>query len=119
MIPQVNAMQDTTAAPPIPSQYSDDAEMADIVEMFVEDMPRRIEALAAAWECFDLDCVRRLAHQLKGAAAGYGYPIVTESARALEDQLRNATGDSDEAMLQRAVAQYRDLVELCGRIVVR
>ena len=71
----VNAMSDTTAVPPIPSEYSDDAEMVDIVEMFVEDMPRRLEALAAAWECVDVECLRRLAHQLKGAAAGYGSTV--------------------------------------------
>jgi HPt (histidine-containing phosphotransfer) domain-containing protein len=115
----VNAMPDTTTAPSIPSEYSDDAEMVDIVEMFVEDMPRRLEALAAAWECMDVECVRRLAHQLKGAAAGYGYPRLTERARALEDLLRDPEDESAEAVLRRASAEYQELIDLCGRVVVR
>ena len=36
-------------------------------------------------ECGDHDGLRRLAHQIKGVSRSYGYPMLTEAAKALEE----------------------------------
>ena len=43
-------------------------------------------------ETFDQgDCnkLRQLAHQMKGSGGSYGYQILTESAKKLEDEAKN------------------------------
>ncbi|MDP6634114.1 MAG: response regulator [Phycisphaerae bacterium] len=69
----------------VESQWIDDPELAGILDDFVEGLPGKVAAMreALANNCFDE--VRRIAHQLKGAGGGYGYPALTESARGLEN----------------------------------
>ncbi len=68
----------------IRSLYADDPDMREIVREFAAEAPERavlLERLLAAGELKDL---RTLAHQLKGAGGGYGFPQVTAAAAALE-----------------------------------
>ena len=53
---------------PIYSRLADDLDLRDIVEMFVEEMPGRVETLLNQLESADWDGLRRTTHQLKGAA---------------------------------------------------
>ncbi|MDP6542599.1 MAG: response regulator [Phycisphaerae bacterium] len=69
----------------IHSEWEDDPELADILNDFVESLPAKLAAMreALANNCYDE--VRRIAHQLKGASGGYGYPGLTEASRGLEN----------------------------------
>jgi len=49
-----------------------------------------------------------MAHQLKGAAAGYGYQSITDAARELEKAL-----DQNEVELSLLTEQVESLVQLC------
>jgi HPt (histidine-containing phosphotransfer) domain-containing protein len=110
------AEHDTSA--PVASQFASDEDMIEIVEAFVAAMPARAGALREAWARREIDEVRSLAHQLKGASAGYGYPALSEAAGALEDELRSLSGLSGEAVAARAEGAFEGLVALCERIVV-
>jgi signal transduction histidine kinase/DNA-binding response OmpR family regulator len=66
------------------SEFADDPEMLEVVEAFVENLPERAAAIGSAVDKGDLQTVQRIAHQLKGAAGGYGFPIITSSAASLE-----------------------------------
>ncbi|MCP4255143.1 MAG: Hpt domain-containing protein, partial [Candidatus Scalindua sp.] len=37
---------------------------------------------------FDYDGLRRLAHQMKGAGGSYGYQVLTEAAKVLEEKAK-------------------------------
>ena len=74
---------------PLRSELVDDPDMLELVDLFVGELPDRIQAIAAALETHDTDSVTRLAHQLKGAGGGYGYPKITEDAAALERAARD------------------------------
>lgn len=67
------------------STFVDDPDMMEIVEMFVDEMPERIQALHDALDQNDLTMLSRLAHQMKGAAGGYGFNSVTDAARVAEE----------------------------------
>jgi len=87
---------------PIRSTYEDDPDMLEIVREFAHELPdriARIESLLAAHAFADL---QTLAHQLKGAGGGYGFPIITEQAAALERALKS--GESDAVVKDRAAA---------------
>jgi HPt (histidine-containing phosphotransfer) domain-containing protein len=69
---------------PLRGDFHDDPDMHPIVAMFLGELPKRVRDLEAAFETSDLPLFRRLTHQMKGAAGGYGYPSITKAAIALE-----------------------------------
>ncbi len=96
---------------PIRSEYADDADMRDLVELFVTDMPERVRALEEAFVSGEREALQRIAHQLKGACGGYGFGTVGESAARLESALKG----SDELTALRK--QVDELVSMCSRVV--
>ena len=97
------------AAPPLYSDYASDPDMAELVEMFVSDLANRTQALDKAAKNLDLDTITHLSHQLKGAAGGYGFTPITESAATLEKLAKN---NADEDSIRQAA---NDLISLCRR----
>jgi histidine phosphotransfer protein HptB len=95
---------------PLPSEFAGDEEMTELIEYFLLELNQRIETIAAAWAEGDREQVCRIAHQLKGAAASYGYRSITDAAGALEQSLTK-----EEAELASAAEKLEDLVTLCRR----
>jgi diguanylate cyclase (GGDEF)-like protein/PAS domain S-box-containing protein len=89
------------------SVFAHDPDMAEIVAGFVRGLPVQVAALMAASARGDRPLLLRLAHQLKGAAGGYGFPTVSEAAGRLE-----AVARVEDAPLQEAL---NELVERCER----
>ena len=96
---------------PIHSTYEDDPDMLEIVREFAEEAPARAAELETQLEDGDLDRLRTLAHQLKGAGGGYGFPQVTELAAELEQSLKQGM---DVAVVQDRCATLCD----CLRAIV-
>lgn len=94
---------------PIVSEMANDADMLELIEMFVEDLPKRAAALEQALRAGELAALTRIAHQLKGAAGGYGFPTITEAAAELEQCAKTS---SDLARLELEV---RRVADLCAR----
>jgi signal transduction histidine kinase/CheY-like chemotaxis protein/HPt (histidine-containing phosphotransfer) domain-containing protein len=59
-------------------------DMADLIEGFVAALPERALAIEGAARSADWDALTRLAHQLKGAAGGYGFHRITKKAAEVE-----------------------------------
>lgn len=97
----------------IVSQLADDPDLVDLVELFVEELPQRITAIEKTITEQDFDGLKRLAHQLKGAAGGYGFPIITDAARTLEEKAKTQ-GD-----LESLDAELRQLADLCNRATAK
>lgn len=90
----------------------EDASLADLVAEFVSGLNDRIQAMDSALQSGCLTELRSLAHQLKGAGGGYGFPILTETAaelekRALHEQLDRCAKSLDElkTLVSRVVAK--------------
>lgn len=103
---------------PIRSQFADSQEMAEIIELFVSEMPQRIADLRASWERGELEHVKRAVHQLKGASGGYGFPAIGEAAAKLESDLAAALGSGSGLPIQRLQSHLGDLIRLCSRISI-
>lgn len=82
------------------SELANDPDLGELVESFVSALPRRLESLKTGLLEDDLDAVARSAHQLKGAAGGYGFPSISDAAREVEHVVRNK---SDRTVIQDAV----------------
>ena len=92
---------------PIYSSLGGDADLGQLVEMFVDEMPQRIADLLDRLHTFDWPGLRIVAHQLKGSAGSHGFPLISPAAARLEDALRQ----------QRPYEEIRqfvnEVVELC------
>jgi HPt (histidine-containing phosphotransfer) domain-containing protein len=73
---------------PIRSVYEDDPDMFEIVREFAVELPARIAKLEAHIAAGEMRELQTLAHQLKGAGGGYGFPQITELAASLEQALK-------------------------------
>lgn len=94
--------------PPMVSELAGDAELADILEIFVAELPSRIRSVEEALNAADYATIGRMAHQLKGSAGGYGFPVISEVAGILE---KHAAASTDVAAITE---QVRRLADLCA-----
>jgi len=95
---------------PLYSNLGSDPDLGEIVELFVEEMPGRIETIVEQYNAGDWDSLRRTAHQLKGAAGSYGFEQVTPVAAHLE---RSIDTSEPEEQVRGAVEQ---LIDYCQRL---
>lgn len=102
-----SAMSDSSA---IYSRYGTDPDLGELVVMYVDEMPQRIQTLEAYLAAEDLEGLHRFAHQLKGAAGSYGFDQVSEAASVLEGALQRR--ESPEII----DATFAELVGICRRV---
>jgi HPt (histidine-containing phosphotransfer) domain-containing protein len=80
---------------PIRSIYENDSDMVDLVRGFSAELPNRADLLEELLSQGHWTELRRLAHQLKGAGGGYGFPKITEVAASLEQALKQSAPESE------------------------
>ncbi|MFI5299308.1 MAG: Hpt domain-containing protein [Polyangiales bacterium] len=93
------------------SEFVDDPDVADMVAAFVRVAAVRADEVLTALAQGDDSTVRRLVHQLKGAAGGYGFPTITEQAVRVEAALETR----DAAKVAGAVQALSTLCYRAGR----
>ncbi len=70
------------------SEYTDDADLVELIDEFVAGLEADIASMRKVMEDGDYDGLRRLAHQMKGAGGSYGYPMLTEAAKTIEESAK-------------------------------
>ncbi len=95
---------------PLRSCFGNDPDLSEIVGMFVEEMPARIDNLLARLQASDWEGLERAVHQLKGAAGSYGFDQLTPSAARAERAVRQHAPEVDIR------ANVEELVALCRRV---
>lgn len=104
------------SGPPIQSEFAGDADMTELVNLFVDELPGRIKAIQDALGAARLDELARLTHQLKGASGGYGFPQIGSAAGVVEQSIRQ--GPDPASRLAQIHEQVRSLVDMCARVRV-
>lgn len=92
------------------STLAEDPDLAEIVEMFVDEMPERIENILNCYQSEDWEGLRRASHQLKGAAGSYGFAPITPCAGVLEATIKQAKPEDE---IRKAVDE---LVGMCRSV---
>ena len=75
--------------------------MQQLRRHYIEALPARLAALETAWDehrseiSGGTEGLRRLAHNLKGSGATYGFPDISEAARSLEELLLAESPDRE------------------------
>jgi HPt (histidine-containing phosphotransfer) domain-containing protein len=99
----------TTNTPALRSQLAHDPEMRELLELFLSELPKRADAVMNAWRTGEMNTLKRVAHQLKGSCAGYGYPTIGSVASDLENTI------TVNGPVERIAEDVRELVALCER----
>jgi len=97
---------------PIHSTFADDPDMLELVEMFVAAIDARVQSLRIVFATGDAETLRNLAHQLKGAAGGYGFDPVSQAAARVESPLKEG------ARLESVKDELDTLLNICRRCAV-
>lgn len=87
---------------PIVSLLSDDPDIRDLLADFVRVLPGKVNELRERLARRDTAGLRDVAHQIKGAAGGYGFPHLSDCAGRLESQLQS--GAAFETVARTAAA---------------
>jgi HPt (histidine-containing phosphotransfer) domain-containing protein len=93
----------------IVSQFADDPEMAAILERFVAGLEGHVATMCGALADRRFDDLRRAAHQMKGSGGSYGYAMLTDAAKALEDAAKSGNAAA-------ALSAFNQVSTLCQAI---
>ncbi|HYB89429.1 MAG TPA: Hpt domain-containing protein [Candidatus Binataceae bacterium] len=66
-----------------------DQDLSDLIPGFLTHKRADIQTIIAAAEHKDYEVIDRLSHRLKGEGASYGFPVLTDLGRRLEDASRH------------------------------
>jgi histidine phosphotransfer protein HptB len=105
---------------PDPNAFSldiNDPEDAELIEYFLEELPEKIAAINTAQSEENIEELGRIAHQLKGAAPGFGFPAIGSAAGDLEGRIRAL--DESEQDLQRVQSDIESLLSLCQSYITK
>ena len=92
------------------SHLAADPNLGELVDLFVQEMPARINALDAQAKSRNLNQLAEPAHQIKGAADCYGFDEITPYATRLETAAREAQQE------EQIVSALDELLRLCRRV---
>jgi len=84
------------------SSLGNDPELGELVEMFVDEMPGRVDRFEKLFAEKNWEELRRAAHQLKGAVGSYGFDVITPKAAQLEEAVKQRRPESE---IQRVVEE--------------
>lgn len=98
------------------SSLASDPEMSELIDLFVNELSRRMQDLESCCAERDWNSVRTIAHQLKGASAGYGFAPVGDLAGEVELRAIRALQSRAQSDIERTVATVQELVSLCKRV---
>ena len=97
---------------PLHSEFEMDPDLRDLVVLFVDELDDRVQSIRGAFDSEDHAMLRRLAHQLKGSAGGYGFDPIGDAAARLEYELLG-----DEAEISTITERVEDLISTCEAAV--
>ena len=109
--PQDSPAAATVVVGPLRSTLRESARMQSALGLYGnEDLPPAVAELLAHLDERNVPAMRRVVHNLKGSAGGYGFPSITAVAQELEQQLMH------DELLDSVVAQVQELVQLVRRV---
>lgn len=102
-------MQVSQTLQPIYSVFGDNPNLAELVEIFVSELPQRVETLQSHAEVEDWESLSRVAHQLNGNASSYGFPQLSTLAARIEYACR---GMNSSDQILRSLDNFVEQCEL-------
>ena len=77
------------------SIYQNDPLLSELIKVFQQKIPTRVEELRECYDKSDFGELNRLSHSLKGALLGYGFPMLAETVALIEASSKDLVDISD------------------------
>jgi len=84
--------------------------LRELVGIFVDDGPKRLEALRAAMTALDGQQLEQIAHSLKGSASILGAGRLRDAAQALEDAAHDRQAATGTALVGRVAREVEHVI---------
>ena len=81
--------------------------LAEIFNLFLDEVPKRIDALRSAVRAGDALTVQRTAHSLKGSSGNIGARAMHEVCRQLDERAKSSDLATLHPLVDALVAEYR------------
>ena len=78
----------------------------ELVEMFLDDAPKRLEEMNQGLDCGDFQLMQRAAHTLKSSAANMGAMVLSYVAKQMEAAARSEDREGYEGMVSACREAY-------------
>ena len=85
--------------------------LLELIDVFLEDAPQRIQAVRRALEAHDAEALYKAAHALKGSAGNFGAPDVVSRAIRLEAVARENDLDAADIEFGFLETDMKELVD--------
>jgi PAS domain S-box-containing protein len=106
--PPAAVTTDADAGATIKSSLIGKPGMTELITDFVNGLPGEVQKMTDMLRSNDLESLRRLVHQMRGAAGGYGFDTVTATASKAEGAINAATSlDTINAEVKSLISSMR------------
>lgn len=95
-------------------RISIDPDLADLVPAYIERKAEEIIEMRRAAEIMDFEKTEAIAHTIKGTGASYGFIIITETAKAIED----AAKKKDKDAVMQNIRSLEDYTQKVRKILI-
>lgn len=92
---------------PLISSLYDDPTMADVINEYVQELPKKVRAIEENLAQANLETLQTLVRTMKSEGSSYGFDIITETAARIETALIN------DSTLDDLRADLKALAKLC------
>jgi CheY-like chemotaxis protein len=75
-----------------PAETGSEPDMHDLARAYMDRKRADIRVYRQALESADFEAIKQLGHKMKGTGTGYGFPMLTELGRQIEQAALNADG---------------------------
>ncbi|MBF0135280.1 MAG: Hpt domain-containing protein [Magnetococcus sp. DMHC-1] len=89
-----------------------DKDLAEIVPGYIQNRWRDVDVMRQAILANDVNGLRIIGHRMKGSGAGYGFDVITEIGRKVENAARDGHISEISHEIDELVA-YLQRVEVC------
>ncbi len=89
----------------------------DLIELFLEDAPRRVQEMAECHNGGDAETLRRLAHTLKGSAASVSAMRIRAVAARLESTAAEGFSDETARLVEALLGELDVLREAVADLI--
>jgi HPt (histidine-containing phosphotransfer) domain-containing protein len=93
--------------------------LAQVLDLFLQETPKRIERVQSAWRSGNTDEVHRTAHSLKGSTGNIGARAMFAVCRDLDERVRAGELSSVPALIESLVAEYQRVEAEINRLLAR
>ncbi len=101
---------------PLRSRLASNINLRNVINIFVERMPKQLAAMQTAQQNCDWEELGNLAHWLKGSAGSVGYDAYTEPSKFLEEAAKVGNAADVDKYMKQVIALTQRLQPISGFI---